>query len=313
MANCGESGEEEEEPEEGDAEAGRPSKKARGEPQQQQQRRAVCSGCGRPESVCLCAAFPSAPLPLPVTLKSVLLLRHPKERRQKHQSAWILERCVTGVRQHPARKLPPEPPSGLEFIYERPASCVLVFPSAGAKPLHEVLDAGVQHLIFIDATWRFAKEMVAASEPLAAVRCAVLTPPPSTRPVFVVRKPLRLPPSGNAAPEAGEDGADDERWGFSTAEAVGLALDEAQRVLSDAVPPHSYYPAVASALGAYARKQLERTTAPRARPERPGFIPGLYEGTRAGDCSAACEVAASTDSGEAATSAVTGDPGATCA
>ena len=29
-----------------------------------------------------------------------------EERRQKHQSAWILERCVSGVRQHVSRRLP---------------------------------------------------------------------------------------------------------------------------------------------------------------------------------------------------------------
>ena len=29
-----------------------------------------------------------------------------QERRQKHQSAWILERCVSGVRQHVSRRLP---------------------------------------------------------------------------------------------------------------------------------------------------------------------------------------------------------------
>jgi len=284
MAQCPERGEEREEDrqDDGDEEDAEAPLAPEGGPAAPLRRRAVCSGCGRPSSVCLCAAFPAVPLQLPSDLRSVLLLRHPKERRQKHQSAWILERCVAGIRQHLARRLSPQdPPAGLEFIYEQPASCILVFPAQGAKPLCEVLHAGARHLIFVDATWRFAKEMVAASEPLAALRCAVLTPPPGTRPVFVVRKPLLLPPAEGGGAEGtaagGPGGAEEERWGYSTAEAVGLALDEVQRLRSDSAPLRGYYPAVARALGAYARKQLERTTAPRARPERPGYIPRLYE------------------------------------
>merc|ERR1719387_2416129 len=38
------------------------------------------------------------------------------------------------------------------------------------------------------------------------------------------------------------------------------------------------WPVVAKALGTYARMQLERTTTPRIRADRPGFIPQLYDG-----------------------------------
>merc|ERR1719464_443329 len=123
--------EQEEDGEEADGEA--PCADVEEDSRSRAQRRAVCVGCGRPKSVCLCAAFPAAPLQLPADLRSVLLLRHPKERRQKHQSAWIRERCVAGVRQHVTRKLPTCPPAGLEFLYDQPQSCLLVFPAAGAK------------------------------------------------------------------------------------------------------------------------------------------------------------------------------------
>eukprot|EP00930_Biecheleria_cincta_P008072 TRINITY_DN109427_c0_g1_i1.p1 TRINITY_DN109427_c0_g1~~TRINITY_DN109427_c0_g1_i1.p1 ORF type:complete len:263 (+),score=51.91 TRINITY_DN109427_c0_g1_i1:99-791(+) len=213
----------------------------------------MCAGCSRPASACICGALPHVPLALPAGLESVILLRHPKERRQKHQSAWILERCVSGVRQHVTRRLPARgsAPAGLEHLYEQPETCLLVFPGPGARPLREVLDPGVRHLVFVDATWRFAREMASASstassskngcsegaalEPLAAMRRAELTPPPGTRPVFVVRKPLLLGrdaapadclPADVGSTEEAADAAAGDRWGFSTAEAVALALDE---------------------------------------------------------------------------------------
>eukprot|EP00439_Symbiodinium_sp_Y106_P058427 s2072_g8.t1 len=234
--------------------------------------RPMCGGCGRPVRTCICASLPSEPLALPPGLESVLLLRHPKERRQKHQSAWILERCVRGVRQHVTRRLPSEVPIGLEHLYREPESCLLVFPGPGARPLKEVLDAKVRHLILVDATWRFAREMAAVSDsgdPLSRIRRVELTPPSGTRPVFVVRKPLLL---GNARELEATDGHDlvaseDERWGFSTAEAAALALDEISERRGT----------VAAALGAYAQIQLDHTAKPRMRTDRPGFIPKLYE------------------------------------
>merc|ERR1719264_1367634 len=107
--------EQEEDVEEPDGEA--PCADAEEDSRARAQRRAVCAGCGRPKSVCLCAAFPA--LQLPADLRSVLLLRHPKERRQKHQSAWLLERCLAGVRRYEARRLPNSPPAGLEFLYDQ--------------------------------------------------------------------------------------------------------------------------------------------------------------------------------------------------
>ncbi|CAJ1448430.1 unnamed protein product [Effrenium voratum] len=227
--------------------------------------RAMCDGCNRPASACICASLPSAPLPLPEGLDSILLLRHPKERRQKHQSAWILERCLSGVRQYACRRLPVEPVAGLEHIWQQPASCLLVFPGPNARPLQEVLDSKVRHLIFMDATWRYAREMAASrdEDPLGAIRQVELTPPPNTRPVFVVRKPLRL-----------AEEAEEERWGYSTAEAAALAVDEVSSLRGG---ERKAWDVVATALRAYAQIQLERTVAPRMRTERPGFIPELYE------------------------------------
>lgn len=251
-------------------------------------KRRMCQTCTRPESACICASLPSTPLRLPSGLESILLLRHPKERRQKHQSAWILERCLSSVRQHVCRKLPTAPsgpdaesapgiPSGLEYLYEQPDTCLLVFPGTGAKPLRDVLDPGVKHLILVDATWRFAREMAAVEEagPLSQIRRVELTPPHQLRPVFVVRKPMVLT----------KEEAEPAQWGFSTAEAAALAVDEIAHLRgrpdaadpADADVPGEAWELVTRALRAYAQIQLEHTEAPRMRSERPGFIPRLYD------------------------------------
>merc|ERR1712039_695966 len=143
--------------------------------------------------------------------------------------------------------------------------------------------------------------MGAASEQLTLLRCAVLTPPAGIKPVFVVRKPLLLSSESATADNADRsDGAkdDEQRWGYSTAEAVALAVDEVQRLRTNSVvesspAPQNAWPVIAEAVGAYARKQLERTVAPRARPERPGYIPRLYEASVSSAASSrSCEDAA---------------------
>lgn len=265
------------------AETGETDSQNEDESSPQRSGRTMCATCTRPQRVCICSSLPSRPLQLPTGLESILLLRHPKERRQKHQSAWILERCISGVRQHVSRRLPialqsQSLPCGLEHIYDEPQSCLLVFPGPGAKPLRDVLDPGVKHLILVDATWRFAREMAAVlrekDDPLGKIRRVELTPPADTRPVFVVRKPMLL---------AKEE---EEQWGFSTAEAAALAIDEVaqlrRRAEDDAETEsrdeRAAWNVVTRALKAYAQIQLQHTEVPRMRSERPGFIPKLYDG-----------------------------------
>lgn len=103
----------------------------------------------------------------------------------------------------------------------------------------------VKHLILVDATWRFAREMasLAPEDPLQRVRRVELSPPRATRPVFVVRKPMLL---------------EEETWGFSTAEAAALAVDEVAQLRGGA---GEAWQVVAKALKAYAQHQLEHTEA----------------------------------------------------
>eukprot|EP00927_Polykrikos_kofoidii_P037891 TRINITY_DN32099_c0_g1_i1.p1 TRINITY_DN32099_c0_g1~~TRINITY_DN32099_c0_g1_i1.p1 ORF type:complete len:340 (-),score=56.37 TRINITY_DN32099_c0_g1_i1:57-1076(-) len=219
--------------------------------------RSICAGCDRPASVCLCAFLPQEQIVCPC---EVVLLQHPKERKQKNRSAWIAERCITGVRTVVGRRLSADrrsAPSALARLWETPERCAVVFPGAESRPLEEVA-ATVQLLVFLDATWRFAQEMLRASPALKSIVKVEIQPPLGASPQFLVRKPMMLRPlmrtSRGADDDDGtsnEDGevvkarsavdaegdlpeateaVEDEcgaapRWGFCTAEAVALAVD----------------------------------------------------------------------------------------
>mmetsp|Transcript_21419 Transcript_21419/g.47491 ORF Transcript_21419/g.47491 Transcript_21419/m.47491 type:complete len:287 (-) Transcript_21419:261-1121(-) len=216
--------------------------------------RAMCRSCDRPASVCLCSCLPTEPLRCPC---EVVLLQHPKERRQKNRSAWIAERCIDGLQCVVGRRLVERsaaPPS-LHPLWDAPEACAVVYPCGDARPLEEI--AGhVKLLLFIDATWRFAQEMLVSSPVLLPVTKVELRPMPGVKPQFLVRKPLQLS-AGQAAPGPGRSsiaaerlagkaaaaaddaprcagGSSDEgltepcapvKWGFCTAEAVAIAVD----------------------------------------------------------------------------------------
>ena len=123
----------------------------------------------------------------------------------------------------------------------------------------------VKHLILVDATWRFAREMAALppEDPLQRVRHVELSPPRAARPVFVVRKPLLL---------------EEESWGFSTAEAAALAVDEVAQLRGAA---GEAWQVVAKALKAYTQHQLEHTEATFSLNFQPLFIDCLASRCRA--------------------------------
>lgn len=271
-------------------------------------RRAMCTSCDRPQSVCLCPLFPGEPLPNPV---EVVLLQHPKERRQKNRSGWIAERCVQGVRTVVGRRLLADEAQAavpaLRRVWERPAACAVVFPCAEAKPLSEVAP-GVELLIFLDATWRFAQEMLQGSTALAKVQKVEIHPPMGATPQFLVRKPVVLPGPNKATEAPDSAGGDDAvgdladvepgappRWGFCTAEAVALAVDavaaarQTQTVAEAAADspkgaaagvsetlPGPAWEAVGAVIRGHVEQQLSRSRAVRHRTDRPGYIPGLY-------------------------------------
>lgn len=263
--------------------------------------RDVCSSCSRPASVCLCSLFPKEPLPCPC---EVVLFQHPKERKQKNRSGWIAERCISRVSTAIGRRLAERDaaPAVLHRLWDEPEACAIVFPSKDSKPLEEIAKS-LKLLVFLDATWRFAQEMLKSSPALANVAKVELRPPPGASPQFLVRKPVKLGSSnptdsgkqskGEGSSDGEHDGArtaadcparlEDDRWGFCTAEAVALAIDamtaakltEGEHTTPETIGPA--WEAVGVVVQGHVESQLSRTRNVRHRPERPGYLPGLYE------------------------------------
>jgi len=237
--------------------------------------RELCVGCSRPTRVCLCDVLPMEKVQCSCDM---ILLQHPLERKQKHQSGWIAERCISGVRVVVGRRLVDRELPGLACVWEDPDSCAVVFPCDSALPLNDVEQ--VRHLIFLDATWRFAKEMLNDSSSLGAIKRVHLTPPPSVSPQFVVRKPLLLDGSvgrRSRVPKGGlveTNAVDHPSWGFSTAEAVALAADTLSGSDSGS---GSAWVAVSRVVRRLVALELSWTQHVPHRREKPGYVHGLYD------------------------------------
>ena len=214
----------------------------------------MCEGCGVPSSVCFCSALPPAPLPSDV---QVLVLQHPQEQRRKNRTAdTVLTRCVGSVKVVVGRTLPPLPPG-----------TALLYPSPHAEPITP--DLGLTSLVVLDGTWALCKELYQRNLPvLQGLRAVKIRPSlPSDCPYhgrtygdYVLRKPPVL---------------DQDTMFLSTAEAVALALDLAQ----PSPRPWHYSNLVRGVVRQITSTQLAMRKGEGVhRPEKRGYIAGLYEG-----------------------------------
>jgi len=143
----------------------------------------MCSPCDRPTSVCLCDTFPKPPVQL--LRCHVLILLHPLERKRKNSTLPLIRRCldaesldvIVGRRLLDSQSLPP--------------NTILVFPGDNALSLFEVAPGST--LLFLDATWDHAKEMVRTLPkdlPRVSLKISELGP------LFVPRRfDIRTPPT----------------------------------------------------------------------------------------------------------------------
>ena len=185
-------------------------------------KRSVCAGCDRPSRVCLCATFPSGgKVDTPLR---VILLQHPQERKQKHQSAQFLLKTLKNVHLVRGKKLAysdatlvgscsdgssvttadddgtkssvsTSDADNNQLHLDLTRTAVL-FPAEGAqtaKELHE-RNSKIDTVIALDATWTLAKQMYRDCPVLSKMRTVTLDclslPPPR----FLVRKPERIKP-----------------------------------------------------------------------------------------------------------------------
>ncbi len=249
--------------------------------QETKTKRELCDRCKRPKKVCLCASLPATPLPKPSALESVVLMRHPKERNMKNATAQLAQLCFAHITISYAREVKERSRVNDAFypLFDNPESCALVYPSNDSVLLNEHLakqenGAKIKHLYLIDATWKFASEMVTRSTIFQNVTKVKLAPP--LEGVFVIRKT-----------------PDNVAKGMSTAEALGWALDcfsttKINENTNDNTPENisnigKYASTIRKTLSCYVEHQLAHTREVKHRVDRPGYVPDLYSGKKAVD------------------------------
>jgi DTW domain-containing protein YfiP len=146
-------------------------------------KRSICARCDRPEpSACICEALPDERIHLEKC--RCLVLQHPHELRRKNRSLPLVEYCldddslaVTLGRRFGSStdesvlKMLKEPPSSQEEN-GTPNPVWLFYPGPDAISLFQALkehknseqDNGRITLLFLDATWKYAKEMDQANK-----------------------------------------------------------------------------------------------------------------------------------------------------
>lgn len=247
--------------------------------------RPFCHLCERPQKVCLCSALPETFSELRVPVLPVLLLQHPLERKETHQSAPFLLRTLRNINIIHGRRLV-NSPSSLEddiriaqssnVLAQRRFSCeisadtsekklsnldpsrlLLLWPGENSMEAKDVNPEDFDYIVAIDATWKYAAEMVKNCNTLSQLQKVQLGKSCSgfPKPQFLVRKPEKI----------------GEVQGFSTAEAVALLLDQLAE-------KKEIYEAVMRPLQRYVELQMSFTNVVRHRSDRKGYIePALFD------------------------------------
>lgn len=140
----------------------------------QKRKRSLCSTCDRPEPMaCICSALPEQRIRLEKC--HCLILQHPHERRHKNRSLPFVQMCLhpSSMSVSVARRFGTSTDSSLTVneMAKEESPTWLVYPDRQAIPLTEALQTLSQNsespkvtLVFLDATWKYAKEMHKANE-----------------------------------------------------------------------------------------------------------------------------------------------------
>lgn len=212
----------------------------------------------------------SAPITLPVAADSGAVLRE----QFRGMAQVRAEAPVTSEK----------PQFAAKTVAFDPARTLLLWPAEDAvEPKDAVMPAAAESapaaqydtVIAIDATWKYAREMVKGCPILSAMKKVQLDTSAASflpKPAFLVRKPEKL----------GQGADEEDVFGFCTAEAVAVFLDQLDQTETPAAP--SFYDLVSAPLKLYVERQLSflGEGGPKHRPDRPGYTPGLFAGAAAG-------------------------------
>ena len=141
--------------------------------------RAVCDGCARPASACLCDRLPARPVD---TRGALVVLTHPNESKRALNTGWILPRCMRRCEivrgRYPPQHLqdrmagtapdvpmyllyPSTSASNLDEVSVADDAAAIVSASTGQGSLDpdDVLAGAAYVCVCIDSTWGQAREM----------------------------------------------------------------------------------------------------------------------------------------------------------
>ena len=135
----------------------------------------MCRRCGRPVSVCYCAA-----LTVIETRSRIVILQHPREEGMPIGTARMAHLCLPDSCLHVGTEW-----DGSEVLAsasadpDRPA--VLLYPGPDARDILQEPPPGPVTLIVVDGTWAQARKIVRSNPRLAALpRCSFTPPRPSS-------------------------------------------------------------------------------------------------------------------------------------
>ena len=118
--------------------------------------RRFCERCEQPLAVCLCNSLPETPI---VLKNHVYVLQHPHEPRRKNRSLpivrLILDPNSLTIKQY--RRLPEHEfrtDNGVYWLLVPGEDSISLSAAMAEKPIEQTVT-----LLFLDATWRFAREM----------------------------------------------------------------------------------------------------------------------------------------------------------
>lgn len=140
-------------------------------------KRSLCADCERPMSVCYCHTLCHLQNTWPIHI-----LQHPAERKHAIGTARIaqlsLSRCTLQVAEQVTLATLDTDPASLDTL--------LVYPGEDSVPLASLTFNVPQRLLFIDASWRKSRRMLAESPEIMALPKVSLSPDTLSR--YKIRK-----------------------------------------------------------------------------------------------------------------------------
>src|SRR5690349_6318551 len=115
--------------------------------------RAVCAGCKRPLSVCVCAEHVRMP-----SRTRVLILQHPRESAVPIGTARLAELMLPNSERHVGVELE-DVPRVRDLLSDPAQPAVLLYPGPGAADIVSEPPPGPVTLVVIDGTWWQAQKL----------------------------------------------------------------------------------------------------------------------------------------------------------